>query len=523
MDTGLHCSAGARVLNTLTNSPFTPNLHLAPYMTDANQTTPARPLARAPRGFLDNRAAFLHQRTKVIDAVLGVYESWGYERLETSSFEYADALGKFLPDQDRPNEGVFSLQDDDEQWMSLRYDLTAPLARFVAQNWDGLPKPFRRCTVGPVWRNEKPGPGRYREFWQCDADCVGSARPEADAEAIAMAAQAVEAAGVPHGAFVVNVSNRKLLDGLLALIGVDEADVKTRLGVLRAVDKLDRLGPEGVELLLGAGRMDESGDFTKGAGLSSDAIPRVLAFTATKRATRGQTLDALAAVVGGSVLGAEGLTELSTIDATLRALGIAEDRAIFDPAIVRGLEYYTGPVFEAELLAETLDDKGNKVRFGSIGSGGRYDDLVMRFRGERAPATGFSVGVSRLMAALSASGQMYDQRQGPVVILALDSDAMAGYMAMAMELRAAGIAAEVYLGSSGMKAQMKYADRRAAPVVVLEGSNEREAGTVSLKDLKLGAELAKSVTDNEEWRKGSSAQVVVPRAQLVAAIKDMLA
>jgi histidyl-tRNA synthetase len=492
-------------------------------MTYVPETTPVRPVARAPRGFLDNRATFLHERTKVIDAVLGVYESWGYERLETSSFEYADALGKFLPDQDRPNEGVFSLQDDDDQWMSLRYDLTAPLARFVAQNWDGLPKPYRRCTVGPVWRNEKPGPGRYREFWQCDADCVGSARPEADAEAIAMATQAIEAAGVPQGASVINVSNRKLLDGLLALIGVDEADVKTRLGVLRAVDKLDRLGPEGVELLLGAGRMDESGDFTKGAGLSNNAIPRVLAFTATKRATRGETLNALAAVVGDSLLGGEGLAELQAIDSTLRALGVGEDRAIIDPAIVRGLEYYTGPVFEAELLAETLDEKGNKVRFGSIGSGGRYDDLVMRFRGERAPATGFSVGVSRLMAALAASGQIHTQRQGPVVILALDSDAMAGYMGMAMELRAAGIAAEVYLGSSGMKAQMKYADRRAAPIVVLEGSNEREAGTVTLKDLKLGAELAKSVTNNEEWRKGSSAQVVVPRAQLVAAIKDMLA
>jgi histidyl-tRNA synthetase len=492
-------------------------------MTDADQTTPIRPIARAPRGFFDSRAGMLHQRSQVVESVLNVYESWGYERLETCSFEYADALGKFLPDQDRPNEGVFALQDDDDQWMSLRYDLTAPLARFVAQNWDGLPKPFRRCAAGPVWRNEKPGPGRYREFWQCDADCVGSPRSEADAEAIAMGAQAIEAAGVPRGLFVVNVSNRKLLDGLLVKIGVDEADVNTRLGVLRGVDKLDRLGPEGVELLLGKGRMDESGDFTKGAGLGPNAIAEVLAFTATKRATRSETLSALANVVGDTVLGSEGLNELAIIDATLHALDVAEDRAIFDPAIVRGLEYYTGPVFEAELLVETLDEKGNKTRFGSIASGGRYDDLVMRFRGERAPATGFSLGVSRLQAALAASGQTQSARQGPVVILALDSDAMAGYMAMAMELRSAGIAAEVYLGSAGMKAQMKYADRRAAPIVVLEGSNERDAGNVTLKDLKLGAELAKSVTDNETWRKGSSAQVVVPRAQLVAAIKDMLA
>ena len=495
---------------------------MANFMTDDQNTAPLRPIARAPRGFNDQRSETLHQRASVIESVMGVYESWGYERLETSSFEYADALGKFLPDQDRPNEGVFALQDDDDQWMSLRYDLTAPLARFVAQNWDGLPKPYKRCAAGPVWRNEKPGPGRYREFWQCDADCVGSARSEADAEAIAMGAQAIEAAGVPSGMFVVNVSNRKLLDGLLIKIGVNETDTKTRLGVLRAVDKLDRLGPEGVELLLGDGRKDESGDYTKGAGLSAPAIAQVLSFTQTRRATRSDTLAALANVVGDTILGAEGLAELDIIDATLRAMDVTENRAIIDPAIVRGLEYYTGPVFEAELLADTIDEKGNKVRFGSIGSGGRYDDLVMRFRGERAPATGFSLGISRLQSALAAAGQTLAARQGPIVILALDKENMAGYMRMAAELRAAGIAAEVYLGSAGMKAQMKYADRRAAPIVILEGSNERDAGTVTLKDLKLGAEMAKTVTDNEIWRTGKVAQIEVPRANRVAAIKDML-
>jgi histidyl-tRNA synthetase len=338
-----------------------------------------------------------------------------------------------------------------------------------------------------------------------------------------MGAQAIEAAGVPRGLFVVNISNRKLLDGLLAKIGIEAADTTTRLGVLRAVDKLDRLGPQGVELLLGEGRKDESGDYTKGAGLSPQAIDQVLAFTKTRRASRSETLAALGQVVGDSVLGAEGLAELGVIDATLRALGVNEDRALIDPAIVRGLEYYTGPVFEAELLAETLDEKGNKVRFGSIGSGGRYDDLVMRFRGERAPATGFSLGVSRLMAALAASGQAQLAEKGPVVILALDASMMAGYMTMAGELRAAGMAAEVYLGSAGMKAQMKYADRRGAPIVVLEGSNEREAGTVTLKDLKAGAELAKTVTDNETWRKANDAQIEVPRANLVDAVKDLLA
>jgi histidyl-tRNA synthetase len=492
-------------------------------MTEAKNATPIRPLARAPRGFMDRRAQTLAAERDVVEKVLQVYELWGYERLDTPSFEYADALGKFLPDQDRPNEGVFALEDDDGQWMSLRYDLTAPLARFVAQNWDGLPKPFRRCAAGPVWRNEKPGPGRYREFWQCDADCVGSPRSEADAEAIAMGAAAIEAAGVQRGQYVVNVSNRKLLDGLLAHIGVDLEDTQKRLGVLRAVDKLDRLGPEGVELLLGNGRKDESGDFTKGAGLSSPAIAQVLAFTAARKATRALTLDALSQVVGTTPLGQEGIEELATIDATLRALGVGEDQALLDPAIVRGLEYYTGPVFEAELLVPTLDDKGQKVRFGSIGSGGRYDDLVMRFRGERAPATGFSLGVSRLLAALAATGQERPTLAGPVVIIVLDQDAITGYMRMAGELRGAGIAAEVYLGASGMKAQMKYADRRKSPLVVLEGSEERANGVVTLKDLNLGAQLAQSIETNEAWRSERPAQIEVPRSNLVAAVQDMLA
>jgi histidyl-tRNA synthetase len=481
-----------------------------------------RPEARAPRGFPDRRAAQVRAEHHVVVSALQVFEAWGYEQLDTGAFEYADALGKFLPDQDRPNAGVFALQDDDQQWLSLRYDLTAPLARFAAAHWDSLPKPFRRCAAGPVWRNEKPGPGRYRQFWQCDADTVGSARPEADAEAIAMLSAAIRAAGVPDALLQINVSSRKLLDGLLAGIGVDLMDSFTRLTVLRAVDKLDRLGPEGVALLLGPGRRDESGDFTKGAGLAAPAIETVLAFTASARDSRSGTLAALAGVVGSNALGEEGLRDLGAIDAALTALGVDSRQAPFNPAIVRGLEYYTGAVFEAEFLGETRDEKGNSVRFGSVGSGGRYDDLVMRFRGERVPATGCSVGVSRLVAALEAAGQSAGQARGPVVVLALDGDAMAGYMAMAGELRAAGIAAEVYLGSAGMKAQMKYADRRAAPVAVIEGSNERAAGTVMLKDLALGARLAASVADNEAWRRERPAQREVARTELVPAVRAML-
>jgi histidyl-tRNA synthetase len=481
-----------------------------------------RPQARLARGFVDKRANDLRAERRIVDAVSAVYERYGFERLETGAFEYADALGKFLPDDDRPNEGVFALQDDDEQWMALRYDLTAPLARFAAQNWEGLQKPFRRYAVGTVWRNEKPGPGRFREFVQCDADTVGSARPEADAEVIAMAVEGLAAAGLPETDYVLKINSRKLLNGLMASAGVDDAG--QRLGMLRAVDKLDRLGPEGVKLLLGAGRKDESGAFTKGAGLAGAAIDSVLAFVAAGGGARSETLDRLADVIGGSAEGDAGLEDLARIGAALDGLGVSEGHAVFEPSIVRGLEYYTGAVFEAELLAEINDERGERVRFGSIGGGGRYDDLVARFTGQPVPATGFSFGVSRLAAALRAAG--HDEgagARGPVVIIAFDDAAMGAYFAAAGELRAAGIPAEVYLGGSGMRAQMKYADRRLSPAAVILGGDEIAAGQVTIKDLDLGRQLAAGITDNEQWRQDRPGQVTVPRGELVAVVGKILA
>ena len=480
-----------------------------------------RPKARAPRGFQDRRADALAAARRILAAVSRVYESYGFEHLDTGAFEYADALGKFLPDADRPNEGVFALQDDDEQWMALRYDLTAPLARFAAEHWDSLSKPFRRYAYGPVWRNEKPGPGRYREFLQCDADTVGSDRPEADAEIIAMAVEGYGAAGLPRSAYALRINNRKLLNGLLTAAGVAEAGQK--LAVLRAVDKLDRLGPQGVVALLGAGRKDESGAFTKGAGLASGAIDSVLAFVEAGRETRVATLDRLAQVIGGSVEGDEGLVELGRISEALARMGVGEDQALFDPSIVRGLEYYTGAVFEADISLRTVGDRGESVRFGSIGGGGRYDDLVARFTGQRTPATGFSFGVSRLAAALAAATDGHaDRQRGPVVILALDQGLMGEYFAIASELRAAGLPAEVYLGGSGMRAQMKYADRRLSPAAVIVGGDEIAAGTVTIKDLDLGRALAASVADNQAWREGRPGQVTAPRGELVAQVRRIM-
>ncbi len=480
-----------------------------------------RPEPRSPKGFIDKRAADIAAERAIVDAVSAVYERYGFEPLATSGFEYVDALGKFLPDEDRPNAGVFALRDDDEQWIALRYDLTAPLARFVAENAQSLPRPFRRYAVGSVWRNEKPGPGHLREFIQCDADTVGSARPEADAELIAMMAEGLEAAGLERGQALVKINSRKLLNGLLTSVGV--TDEGQRLRVLRAVDKLDRLGTEGVTLLLGGGRKDESGDFTKGAALSAAAAERVLAFVGAGAGERKATLDRLANVIGGSAEGDEGLADLERIHQTLAGLGFGEDRAVFDPSIVRVLEYYTGAVFEADLLLTTLDERGNAVRYGSVGGGGRYDDLVARFTGERVPATGGSFGVSRLAAALKAAGRAKAaQPRGPVVVIAFEAEAMADYFAMASELRAAGIAAEVYLGASGMKAQMRYADRRLSPAAVIVGGDERAAGTVTIKDLDLGRALAAGVSDNKTWREDRPGQVTVSRAELVSAVRRIV-
>jgi histidyl-tRNA synthetase len=481
--------------------------------------------ARAPRGFADRGPAELAATERMLAAIRETYELYGFEGVETPFVEYTDALGKFLPDQDRPNEGVFSFQDDDEQWLSLRYDLTAPLARYVAENFDALAKPYRSYRAGWVFRNEKPGPGRFRQFMQFDADTVGAASVAADGEICMMAADTLEKVGIRRGDYVVKVNNRKVLDGVLEAIGLGGDDkAGQRLTVLRAIDKLDRLRPEGVRQLLGAGRRDESGDFTKGAGLEPDAIERVLAFTAAKADTNAATVENLRRVVGSSARGQEGASELAEIAALVAASGY-EDRIVVDPSVVRGLEYYTGPVYEAELTFQVQDEDGRPVRFGSVGGGGRYDGLVGRFRSEPVPATGFSIGVSRLFSALKAvkspvvSGQ---EQPGPVVVLVMDRDQVAAYQRMVSTLRRAGIRAELYLGSSGMKAQMKYADRRQSPCVIIQGSNERERGEVEVKDLIEGARAAAAIASNEEWKAARPAQFSVAEDRLVEAVREVL-
>ena len=508
---------------------------------------------RLPRGLADRGPAELRATARMLDAIRASYELYGFEPVETPFIEYTDALGKFLPDQDRPNEGVFSFQDDDEQWLSLRYDLTAPLARYVAENFERLPKPYRSYRAGMVFRNEKPGPGRFRQFMQFDADTVGAASVAADAEICMMAADTLERLGIARGDYVIKVNNRKILDGVMEAIGLGgEENAGRRLTVLRAIDKLDRLGVDGVRMLLGPGRKDESGDFTKGAGLGDDAIEKVLTFCSATIAVpesdkNAPAADAIKSRISDAqkaieyshwmlidnlrrLLGAEsknGIDELDELGKIVAAAGYNDGRIVIDTGVVRGLEYYTGPVFEAELTFGVKDEKGNPVRFGSVGGGGRYDGLVGRFRNEPVPATGFSIGVSRLFAALKLidSPIVRDDAAalGPVVVLVMDRDRLPAYQRMVSELRSANIKAELYLGQAGMKAQMKYADRRSAPCVIIQGSDEAAKGEVQIKDLVEGANAAKNIASNEEWKAARPAQVSVPEGDLVKTVQEILA
>ena len=529
-----------------------------------------RPKAETPKGFRDYFGAEVSERAAMLDTIAGVYHRYGFDALESSAVETVEALGKFLPDVDRPNEGVFAWQDEDDTWLAMRYDLTAPLARVYAQHRNDLPTPYRRYAMGPVWRNEKPGPGRFRQFYQCDADTVGSASMAADAEICAMLADTLEAVGIDRGYYVVRVNNRKVLNGVLEAAGVTEEGQQA--AVLRTIDKFDKVGEAGVRELLGKGRRDASGAYIDGVELNEKQIETVLKFLLAKgkadenlasgkvsmmpgffhnsifngdysgdfravsnrmtellatdagrrRLSNYATISALNELVGDSEIGAQGVQEIAEIADLLLAQGYGHDRIVIDPSVVRGLGYYTGPVYEAELTFEILDEKGRPRQFGSVAGGGRYDDLVKRFTGQAVPATGVSIGVDRLLAALREKGRTATTAQGPVVVTVMDRDRMADYQAMVGELRQAGMRAEVYLGNpKNFGNQMKYADRRGSPVAIIAGSDEFEKGVVQIKDLILGAQLAQDAT-LEEWKERPS-QIEVPRDQLVEKVREILA
>jgi histidyl-tRNA synthetase len=494
---------------------------------------PQKLKARLPRGLADRGPAEIAATRHMVEAIRIVFERYGFESGETPAIEYTDALGKFLPDQDRPNEGVFSFQDDDEQWLSLRYDLTAPLARYVAENFQNLALPYRSYRYGWVFRNEKPGPGRFRQFMQFDADTVGAASMAADAEMCMLAADTMEALGIPRGSYVVKVNNRKVLEGIKETAKI--VDDAQWLVALRAIDKLDRLGVRAVEQLLGSGRKDESGDFTKGAGLSDVAIRRIINFTGWGEAGSGSisttgsnevTIANFETAVEGSEIGTTGAAELAEIKKIIAAAGYDDGRIRIDPSVVRGLEYYTGPVYEVELTFEIKDEKGRPVRFGSVGGGGRYDGLVSRFRGEPVPATGFSIGVSRLQAALTHLGKISEKpAPGPVVVTVFDRDRVADYQRMVSALRVANIRAELYLGNpkNNIGTQLKYADKRGSPCAIIQGGDEKARGEVQIKDLILGATLADTKDREEYLKKQAEAQFAVKENALVEAVRKLLA
>ncbi|MDQ0419586.1 histidyl-tRNA synthetase [Peteryoungia aggregata LMG 23059] len=541
-------------------------------MSDKNKK-PSKLKARLPRGFVDREAADIRAANQMMETIREVYERYGFDPIETPLFEYTDALGKFLPDSDRPNEGVFSLQDDDEQWMSLRYDLTAPMARHVAENFQEIQLPFRTYRAGYVFRNEKPGPGRFRQFMQFDADTVGAPGVQADAEMCMMMADTLEALGIKRGDYVIRVNSRALLDSILAARGVTDTQ---KLGVLRSLDKFDKFGWEGVFRLLTTGRKDESGDVTAGVGLPAERAaelyrlfvepsiqstpdeplvcsfgPEVVTFSQTQlelyaaykedgepvfseEEVRSGELNWLLPII---VLLASPLDETRVdllslirvfqIHRMVRSAGYGSDRIKIDPSCVRGLEYYTGPVFEAELTFDVTNEKGEKVVFGSVGGGGRYDGLVSRFMGQPVPATGFSIGVSRLMTALKNLGKLgQDDVLGPVLVTVMDGDveSMGRYQKFTQDLRNAGIRAEMYQGNwKKFGNQLKYADRRNAPIAIIQGGDERAQGVVQIKDLIEGKRLSGEITDNAEWREARVAQEVVAETDLVAKVKEILA
>ncbi len=449
-----------------------------------------------PKGFKDNIQELINLRNTVTETIRVECQKFGFTELETSSIEYTDVLGKFLPDKDRPSGGVFSFQDDDNQWLSLRYDLTAPLARFVAQNYQDLVKPFKRFQSGIVWRNEKAGPGRYREFLQFDADVVGVQSTYIDAELCVMASNIFKRLGLNFDQFQIKYSNREIWDDLFKKIKINKQQESL---VLRAIDKKDRVGVEGIKKLLQEGRKDQSGDFMEGVGLDDNQTEQIINF------------------IDSNIQSNQQLDEFKDYLSNYKEYPIK-----FDPSIVRGLDYYTGMVFEAELIMSVKNSKGEDVVFGSVAGGGRYDKLISRFGKEDVPATGISIGVDRLIVALQQQNLLSVNSSPLVVIANMDKNQLSEYLKMADELRDAGIACEVSYGSKNLAKQLKYCDRKNANIVVIAGDSEIKNGVISVKDLAAGKELSKKITEREEWKESKAGQFEVKRKELISTIKKIL-
>ena len=428
-----------------------------------------KPSKELPLGFVDRQEKELLVRDFIISNIKKVMIKYGFQYLETPSFEYTDSIGKFLPDKDRPDEGVFSFQDE-KKWLSLRYDLTAPLARYVAKNYLEIPKPFKRYQLGTVWRNEKPGPGRFREFLQFDADFVGTKSLQADAELCVMISEILENCGLNKKEYIIKISSRKITEEIFKKIKLD--GIEQKLTALRALDKIDRLGWDGVKKLLGEGRKDKSGDYTKGANLSSKNIDFI------EKELKNKSPET------------EDLKEILKIfnDYNFNNFEI-------DPSVIRGLEYYTGPIFEVNLNFDVKNNKGQVIQFGSIGGGGRYDNLVNNFGNYDAPATGISIGLDRLVYALLQKKEFKVKQSKPIVICIFDKNLMKEYISLQTILRSADISAEIYPGEGKLKKQMEYANKIKSPAVILYGENEIKTGKPTLRNLVSGDEKSVAIKE----------------------------
>jgi len=454
-----------------------------------------KPKAQLPKGFRDSTEENIDIRNQVIAIIRNECEKFGFKNIETPALEYTEALGKFLPDVDRPSGGVFSFQDEDDQWISMRYDLTAPLARYVAENYQFIPKPFKRYQVGSVWRNEKPGPGRYREFIQFDADAIGISNNYVDAELCVMVAKIFLELGFTAKEYKVKYSSRVIWEDLFKKINLDEIQIPA---VLRAVDKLDRLGIDGVKELLLEGRQDKSGDFMQGVNLKDSQANEILEFISNKTIKDDQ---------------------LNSFEEYLQ--NYKELPFEFDPTVVRGLEYYTGLVFEVELTAKILNDKGKEVIFGSVAGGGRYDKLIARFGKEDVPATGISIGVDRLVYAIEQFDKISSNKKPLIIIANLISDEISTYLNIADQLRLEGFACEIFYGSNNLSKQLKYCDKRGASAVVIIGEDELKNNTISIKNLTVGKEMSKNIDSREEWKELKAGQFTINKDDLINEIKKI--
>ena len=492
-----------------------------------NKQKVVRPKPINPKGFRDYFHFFSKKRSSLIKEICEVFELYGFENLETPAIENLDALGKYLPDIDRPNQGVFSWKDEESNWLALRYDLTAPLARAYAQYSNELPLPYRRYSWGPVWRNEKPGPGRYRQFYQCDADTVGTHSVVSDAEMCIMLSTIIEKIGFKKDEYILNLNNRKILNGILETAGIgninDNYINSTQSDmVLRSIDKIDRLGLQGVKDLLGAGRKDESGDFTTGANLNEEQINHIIQFISMKNDTNYNTLKHIETLVGNSTVGKQGINELQQILELSEAAGFLEDRIRVNPGIVRGLGYYTGPVFEAELIEKIHNEDDTFTEIGSVAGGGRYDGLVKRFTGKVIPATGFSLGVDRLLYAFNQiKSKEKNYEVGPVIVTIMEKDKFKDYQQIVNDLRNAGIKSELYLGNpKDLGRQLKYADKRRSRFALIMGSEELKKDVIQIKDLELGSKISSQIKTHEEW-KDQPAQVEIKKDELIEYIMKL--